>query len=339
MAQQDTGRQRMNISSIAAELGISKTTVSRAISGKGRVNEATRARVQEYIRLHHYQPSMLARGLAENRTYNIAMVISRQFSTLDLPFLRKSMSAIYELASQNDYDVLLTMVGERETAPMTRLLNNRKIDGAILTRTLESDPLIPILKASGLPFVAIGSPADPDVLQVDNDQIGGCRELTALLLMKGLHRIALLGGSMLYTVNQSRLEGFRQAYEQAGLVMDESLLFLELESESQRVHAIEHALAAAPDCILCMDEDVTGLVMRMLKRRGVRVPQDVKIASLYDSEELLTYSTPVTAVQFDAAQLGHVAVRQLIAAMEGQPVEKRVELGFQVVLRDSTKTG
>lgn len=338
MAQQGNEGQHMNISSIAAELGISKTTVSRAISGKGRVNEATRARVQEYIRVHDYQPNMMARGLAENRTYNIAMVISRQFSTLDLPFLRKSMSAIYELASQNDYDVLLTMVGERETAPLVRLLKNRKIDGAILTRTLENDPLVPLLKASRLPFVAIGSPTDQDVLQVDNDQIGGCRELTALLLMKGLHRIALLGGSMLYTVNQSRLEGYRQAYEQAGVPLDENLLFLELESESQRVHAIEHALNLSPDCILCMDEDVTALVMQMLKKRGVRVPQDVKVASLYDSESLLDYMPPVTAVQFDAAALGHMAVHQLLEVLAGHTVEKRVELGFQVVMRDSTKT-
>ena len=60
---------------------------------------------------------------------------------------------------------------------------------------------------------------------MDHDQVGGCRELVSLLLMKGLHRIALLGGSMLYTVNQSRLEGYKQAHDRACCKIDESLLF------------------------------------------------------------------------------------------------------------------
>ena len=69
---------------------------------------------------------------------------------------------------------------------------------------------------------------------MDHDQVGGCRELVSLLLMKGLHRIALLGGSMLYTVNQSRLEGYKQAHDRACCKIDESLLFLELESDDLR---------------------------------------------------------------------------------------------------------
>ena len=82
-----------------------------------------------------------------------------------------------------------------------------------------------MLKARKLPFVAIGQPEDDEILSVDHDQVGGCREMTSLLLLKGMKHIALLGGSMLYTVNQSRLEGFRQAYDKMGQVIDEGLLF------------------------------------------------------------------------------------------------------------------
>lgn len=337
MAQGAEGRRTMNIGDIAQALNISKTTVSRAISGNGRVNEATRERVLSYIRAHNYRPNGLAKGLAENKTYNIALVIPSRFSSLDLPFLRKTMSAIYEVAAQNDYDVLLLMVGERDTAPMQRLLDNRKIDGAILTRTLENDPLVPLLKADGLPFVAIGRTDDPDVLQVDNDQIGGCRELTSLLLMKGMRRIALLGGSMLYTVNKSRLEGFQQAYARAGLTPEPALLHLELESEMQRIHAIEQTLTQNPECILCMDEDVAALVMRTLKSKGVPVPGQVRVASLYDSEDLQDMTPAVSAVQFDAFQLGYSAARLLLSALSGSVEERQIQLGFQVVLRDSTK--
>ena len=176
----------VDIGTIAAALGVSKTTVSRAISGNGRVGAATRQRVQDYVKEHNYTPSVMARGLAMRCSYNISLVISKQFSDFEMPFLRKTMRSVYQVAEDCDYDVLLTLVGENETRPVERLLDNRKIDGLILTRTLERDPLIPLLKSRKLPFVAIGRPEDPTVMSVDHDQVGGCRELTSLLLLKGM---------------------------------------------------------------------------------------------------------------------------------------------------------
>ena len=215
----------IDITQIAQALGVSKTNVSRSISGNGRISAATRQRVLDYVKEHNYTSSMMARGLVKHCSYNISLVISTQFSDFELPFLRKVMRSVYQVAGDSDYDVLLTLVGENETHPVERLLDNRKIDGLILTRTLEHDPLIPLLKARKVPFVAIGQPEDDQVPSVDHDQVGGCREMTSLLLMKGMKHIALLGGSMLYTVNQSRLEGFRQAYVKMGQKLTEACCF------------------------------------------------------------------------------------------------------------------
>jgi len=184
----------IDITQIAQALGVSKTNVSRSISGNGRISAATRQRVLDYVKEHNYTSSMMARGLVKHCSYNISLVISMQFSDFELPFLRKVMRSVYQVAGDSDYDVLLTLVGENETRPVERLLDNRKIDGLILTRTLERDPLIPLLKARKVPFVAIGQPEDDQVLSVDHDQVGGCREMTSLLLMKGMKHIALLGG-------------------------------------------------------------------------------------------------------------------------------------------------
>ena len=335
---QTEGEKKIDISQMAEDLGVSKTTVSRALSGNGRVSEATRARVVQYAKEKNYVPNMLARGLVTQQSYNISLVFSRQFGNLAAPFLRKTVSAVYDIATRNDYDVLMTMVGEQETSPMQRLLVNRKIDGVILARTLERDPLIPMLQKSGIPFVAIGRPADQDVISVDHDQVGGCRELVSLLLMKGMKRIALLGGTMLYTVNMSRLEGFKQAYDMMDQKIDESLLFLELETDDLRMQAVSQALERKPDCILCMDDRLTLLAMNMLKQQGVRVPQDIRVASLYDSSALAESSPAITAVQFDAYALGRKATQQLLQALKGREVETRVELGYQVSMRESTKT-
>lgn len=328
----------IDITQIAQALGVSNTTVSRAISGNGRISAATRQRVLDYVKEHNYTPSMMARGLVKRCSYNILLVISTQFSDFELPFLRKVMRSVYQVAGDSDYDVLLTLVDENETRPVERLLDNRKIDGLILTRTLERDPLIPLLKARKVPFVAIGQPEDDQVLSVDHDQVGGCREMTSLLLMKGMKHIALLGGSMLYTVNQSRLEGFRQAYVKMGQKIDESLLFLELESDDLRMEAVQQAVERGADCILCMDERLAQLTLNMLKQLNLRVPQDIRLASLYDNENLVNTVPPISAVQFNADILGLKATQQLLCALQGQPVETRMELGYQVSLRESTQT-
>lgn len=328
----------IDITQIAQALGVSKTTVSRAISGNGRISAATRQRVLDYVKAHNYTPSMMAHGLVKRCSYNISLVISTQFSDFELPFLRKVMRSVYQVAGDSDYDVLLTLVGENETRPVERLLDNRKIDGLILTRTLERDPLIPLLKARKVPFVAIGQPEDDQVLSVDHDQVGGCREMTSLLLMKGMKHIALLGGSMLYTVNQSRLEGFRQAYVKMGQKIDGSLLFLELESDDLRMEAVQQAVERGADCILCMDERLAQLTLNMLKQLNLRVPQDIRLASLYDDEALQGCTPQITAVSFDAEQLGRRTAQQLLSLIRHQPVETRTLLGYQVGLRLSTQT-
>ena len=231
-----------------------KTKVYRSMTGNGRISPATRQRVLDYVKKHNCTLDVPACGADNRCSYNISLVISKQFSDFEMPFLRKIMRSVYYVAGEYDYDVLLTLVDENETRPVERLLGNRKIDGLILTRTLERDPLIPLLKARKLPFVAIGQPEDDEILSVDHDQVGGCREMTSLLLMKGMKHIAMLGGSMLYTVNQSRPEGFRQAYDKMGQVIDEGLLFLELETDDLRMWAVQQAVERGADCLLCMDE-------------------------------------------------------------------------------------
>lgn len=161
--------------------------------------------------------------------------------------------------------------------------------------------------------------------------------MTSLLLMKGMKHIALLGGSMLYTVNQSRLEGFRQAYDKMGQVIDEGLLFLELETDDLRMWAVQQAVERGADCILCMDERLAQLSMNVLKQLNLRVPQDIRLASLYDSENLANAVPPITAVQFNADILGLKATQQLLCALQGEKVETRIELGYQVSLRESTQ--
>lgn len=331
------GKQSINIGDIATALGVSKTTVSRAISGKGRISAETRSKVMSYIEEHNYRPNVLARGLANSKTYNIALVLPSEFSKFEQPFSRESLSGVYETAVKCDYDVVMVIAQQKNVDPVKRILENRKVDGFILFQATENDGVIPYLKENEVPFVLMGTTDDDEVKQVDNAQKSACQELTSLLLLQGIKRIALLGGNMLNQVNKNRYEGFNKACENIGYKMDKSLTFLGLDNDILVNRAAADAIGRGAECIICMDDMICAEVLKYIEKTEYCIPEDVKIASFYDNQVLKEYQTSITALHFDAEELGCVACRQLLDMLDGRQVEDKIELGYQVVLRESTK--
>ena len=92
-----------------------------------------------------------------------------------------------------------------------------------------------------------------------------------------------------------------------------------------------------PDCLLCCDDRITFDLMRELRNRHIRVPEQLRLASLYDSELLAGTTPAVSAVQFDAERLGSTACRMLLDVMAGKDIPLRQVQGYQVILRESTK--
>ena len=185
----------ITISDVAEALGVSKTTVSRAISGKGRIGEATRQKVLAYIEEHDYKPNVIARGLAQSKTFNLCVVMPEDYALVDLPFFQEVITGIQEIAGMNEYDILLCICQENDITGLERVVRNRKVDGIVLLRTFLKDPQIELLLEKKIPFVTTGSTTYRKVKQVDNDQQSACRELTSILLMRQMKHIALLGGS------------------------------------------------------------------------------------------------------------------------------------------------
>ena len=100
--------KNITIADIANALGVSKTTVSRAISGKGRIGNETKERVLAYIVEHNYKPNVIAQGLAKSRTYNIGVVMPGDYCLVDLPFFQNCLTGLHEIAASMGYDILLT---------------------------------------------------------------------------------------------------------------------------------------------------------------------------------------------------------------------------------------
>ena len=319
------------------QLGVSKTTVSRAISGKGRIGESTRQRVLEYIKENHYRPNVVAKGLANSKTYNIGWVTPGDSSVTDLPFFQRCMMGVSEVAAEEDYDILLSMVFEHDISQLKRVIKNHKVDGIILGRTLINDESVSLLKKDGIPFVVIGSSPDDHVIQIDNDHINACKELTSILIMKGVKRFALIGGNSNLVVNQTRRRGFELGLESQGLTVDESMVYMDCETNHMIERIVEECLRGSIQCIMCMDDRICSVVLDKLHQEGIRIPEEMKVASFYNSALLESYQPSVTSLQYDPKELGTVACRTLFDYIAGKNVQNRVLLGYEVNLKGSTQ--
>ena len=335
-----TIKQTMTIDDIARELGVSKTTVSRAISGKGRISAATRERVQAYIEEHNYRPNAAAKGLAESRTYNLALVLPKDFVRLDIPFIRQSMSAICEQAYLMDYNVMICLATD-ESTHLVRTLDYRKVDGVILSRTVENDPLVELLNRRSIPFATLGSlPARYQgmaLVEADHDQLGGCRAFSRLFLQNGQGKTALLGNDLSYIVNQSRLSGFQEACQELDLPLEQTPIRMGINDLDSCRAVVADLLSQGVRRFLTMDEDICLRTAAVLSEHGLSIPQDAALASLADSEQLAAIHPAVNALHFDAGELGRAACRELLNALNDDPYTARPKLGYTLRMGQSGK--
>lgn len=330
-------KNTMTIADVAKALGVSKTTVSRAISGKGRIGKETRERVQAFIEEHDYKPNIIARGLAQSKTFNICAVMHGDYEIGDFRFFQDCLFGIQEIASLVGYDILITICKGNDISSLERVIINQKVDGVILMRTFVDDPRIEFLLQKGVPFVTVGSTKREGVVQIDHNHRSACKELTSILLMKGLSKIALIGGDVNHVVTRKRYQGFREAYEQLGVELNDNLLFLNVENNVLVDKAVKRALAESVDCILCMDDVVCSRVLKTLREEQISVPEDVRVASFYNSTILENNVPAITALGFDAKELGMVSCKTVLDLIDGTAVNERTLLPYEVVLKASTK--
>ena len=335
----DFGRKTssITIADIARELGVSKTTISRAISGKGRIGEETRVRVQSWIRKHNYTPNTIARGLASSKTYNVAIVIPKDSDKGDVPFFQDCLVGISEVIARRGYDALLSIVSGDDISTLERMVRNHKVDGVILTRLLENDWAAEFLTGERIPYVVLGTSDDDSICQIDSDHTAGCYEITMKALKSGSKRLILLGGDETHVVNKSRYEGFKKAFAD---FEDDSVKPVDVLWNLNDAEAVNKqmpdVMREVPQCLVCMDDVICARVLLYLQQNEYEIPEDVQVVSFYDSPFLENHTPPITALSVSAAVLSKTAGNVLLDLVENKPVSQRTKVAYQIKLRNST---
>ena len=329
--------QEIELKKIAEELNISQTTVSRALSGNGRVSEETKQKIANFLKENDYTLKNRSNDYGKKHTGNICVTIPGEEKFAETPFFHVTLMSILDYYSTRNYNVIPVKTKANDIRELEKIIKLHKVDGVILTRTIKHGVDINFLKSNNVPFVVIGSYDDDDVYQVDVDQENGCKELTSVLLKMGYRRLALLCADMTHVVTQSRYAGFLKAHVENDLGINTQFIFDETGYPQQTSQAIDDCLKNQIECIICMDDNICINVLNRLKAENVVVPRDIKVASFFNSSVLEMHYPPITALEFNTRDLAWTAAKMLYELLGGNEVPHRQMLSHQLLLRDSTQ--
>ncbi len=324
----------MTLDEIAKELGVSKSTVSRALSGKGRIGERTRERIVAYAgdqgRRLPGEPG------EEVKTGNLGVVFPADIYENVNPYFQDCLLGICEAASFMDFNVLIAMGTASDISGVRALAEKRKVDGIILTRSMENDKAMRYLTDRHFPVGITGQCDSDEVIQVDADNEAACEELTTLLIGKGFRRFALVVEDLSYRVNRSRYRGFNNALQKNGVSRDRQAYYVGNPQVEMLDAIISDMISKKVECIVCGDDVVCTRMVSRLQADGYRIPRDIAVASFYNSSNLKCFTPQVTAVNISAREMGNMIGKQMIYYLRGREYEKRVIMDYEILLRRST---
>ncbi|WP_415919783.1 LacI family DNA-binding transcriptional regulator [Tateyamaria sp. SN6-1] len=309
----------MNLKELSHMLGLSQTTVSRALNGYPEVSEATRERVIAAAQTHNYRPNLRAQGLATGHSRCIGHVISAKNSVETVnPIFGDFMSGAGEAYARHGYEMMLTRVHADGEADAYRNLKARgSVDGVVVHAPCMNDPRLPVLHEIGLPFVvhgrASGTTTPYDWLDVNNRR--AFDDAARFLLNLGHRRIALINGHEEMDFAIRRRAGFEAAMQAAGVGIDPDLM---VSGEMTEGHGYSNALHMldrdAPPTAFLTSSIISALgIRRALDARGLRVGVDVSIVTFDDCLSYLSNGTDVPV--FTAARSSVRAAGAALAEM------------------------
>ena len=207
---------------MASELGVSVSTVSRALTGKGRISENTRQRIVTFAKEYELGKEQ---EKGSSRTGNLGVILPADVYISNEPYFQECIIGICETATILDYDVLIATATANDIKSIQTLVEKKKVDGIILTRSMKDDKAIQYLKEQNFLIGITGDTNQEGIIQVDIDNEEAAETLTSFLIGEGYRKFAFITETFDYVVNKSRYKG--TSFFQSSFTADRIVCFFQ----------------------------------------------------------------------------------------------------------------
>ncbi|GGF35597.1 LacI family DNA-binding transcriptional regulator [Echinicola rosea] len=333
---------QVTIRDIALKLNISISTVSRALRNSPEIKLETRKKVLAMADKLNYSPNVVAQSLRVNKTKTLGIVVPELASH----FFASNISGIQDTAYRRGYNVMICQSNEsfeQEKSDIRTLVSSR-VDGLLISlsrETVSYDHLQNLIDRE-IPFVLFDRILEGlPVSTVTVDDTLGAYKVTRHLIEQGCQRIAFLSGPEGMYISQKRMDGYEKALSEKGIIMDPGLV-RHSDLTSETTQAMVRDLLDQPnppDAIFAINDPVAIDVMKFLKGRGIRIPQDIALVGFTNMPVSDALEPALSTVDQPAYEMGRLAANNLLdQLMDPDGFEpKNIVLDTELVIRKSSE--
>ncbi|QOG02579.1 LacI family DNA-binding transcriptional regulator [Flavobacterium sp. MDT1-60] len=313
-------KAKATLKQIAKELGVSVSTVSKALNDSPEISEQTKVKIKEYAKLKNYKPNVIGLNLKNRKTKTIGVIIPNILNS----FFAKVFSGIEKVADKKGYNVITCISNEslEKEIHTLEMLSNGTIDGFILSVSEEAQKLqdyshFSAIINDGTPIVMFDRIADEvECDKVVVDDFDSALNSTQHLINLGCKNIALISSVDNLSVGKLRADGYLKALADNNIPVNEKII-LRTDSEDDMKSKIDAIFDNKIDAIFALDENDSVAALRVSLKKGYKVPEDISIIGFADGILASRRLSPsLTTVSQHGIEIGEVAAKKLIERLE-----------------------
>jgi DNA-binding LacI/PurR family transcriptional regulator len=325
---------------IAGKLGISPSTVSRALNDHPDIRTTTKEQVRRVAKELRYSPNPIAQSLKSSRTTTIGVLVPE----IKHDFFSSAISGIEEVAYQSGYTIILCQSNEsyeREVVNAHVLMHHRVagVIASISQNTKCGDHFQDLLKRK-IPLVFFDRACeDVKASKVVIDDYQSAFDAVSMLIGKGYKRIAHLAGPRELGICQKRYHGYIDALTRAGIAVPEGFVLYGGMHEQDGYNSMEILLKGdiVPDAVFAVNDPVAIGAFQKIKEAGLKIPGDVAIVGFSNNKITSLVDPPLTTIDQPSFEMGRKAAELLVKAIEDRTLEpSTLVLKTELIIRGST---
>ncbi|MGV1011484.1 MAG: LacI family DNA-binding transcriptional regulator [Flavobacterium sp.] len=337
-------KSKATLKQIAKELGVSVSTVSKALNDSPEISEPTKIRVQEYAKLKNYKPNVIGLNLKNRSTRTIGVIIPNILNS----FFAKVFTGIEKVADEKGYKVITCISNEslEKEIGALEMLSNGTIDGFILSISQEAQKLqqfghFKSIINEGTPIVMFDRTADEvNCDKVVVDDLDSAINATEHLIKTGCKKIALFSSINNLSVGKLRVDGYKIALENAGLKVDDKLIVLSETAEDFDSITNDFFDKNKVDAVFAVDEHASVMAMKMAIKKGMKIPEELSVIGFADGVWSRRMTPSLSTVSQHGPEIGEEAVKMLIEKLESKEenyAHKTTVIKTELRQRESTR--
>ncbi len=332
-------KKNVTMSDIAAELGCSTVTVSKALSDKDGVSDELRQKIKQKANEMGYRVSYVSKNTKETLTYNIGILVAKRFISDASAFYWVVYRYIVELLQKQSYYGILEVISEKDerTGIIPNSVTDQKVDGIIVLGQF-SDEYVENMLSTQIPVVFLDFYSSrSDVETVLSDNFFGSYSITNYLIGRGHRRIGFIGSITATSSIQDRYMGYYKSLLEHGILLRDDWVIEDRDSEGINFKSITFP-DEMPTAFVCNCDQIAYQVINQLKAMGYRVPEDISIVG-YDNHIYSTISNPrITTMDVNSYRMSSEAVEILVKKIRDNNYHcGRILVTGKLLERDSVK--